>query len=935
VNSSARTTRALERDPHRRITKKVGTSLALLLGLVVAMIGFAPSAFAHHANIKVNSAVCDLSGGYLVSVTSTSWETTASGERVLNSNIQIDYRTTGAPSFTDGVASGSYVQTNPAGGTPSFTTTFVVPVGQGPSIEVRARPVGVWTSATNSTTLAASAGDARSVSYTIAAGDCAPHPSVTNVAKCATQDGVEGVNVTVTNTGKSAGDLAVATTVGGIAGPTLQFTAVAANGGTQTKFLPVPEDSTFSVNGGATQTNDCKQPNVGFTSVVECATNEQGVQGVNVKVTNAGTQAGDINVPVVVGGVPSSLVFTNVAPNGGTQTKFLAVGEDVTYSVNGGGTQTNDCKQPNVSFSYVTECITVDGVQGINVTVTNAGTQAGGLTVPTVVGGVPGSLSFTNVTPNGGTQTKFLAVGEDVSYSVNGGQSDVNDCAQPNVTLTSVVECASDDGVLGVNVKVTNSGTQAGDISVSTVVGGVPGSLSFTNVAPNGGMQTKFLAVGEDVAFTVGDTPGVNDCAQPDVNLTSVVECATNDGVLGVNVKVTNDGTQGGDLTLPTTVGGLAGPDLVFTNVAPKGTQTQFLAVPEDSTFSVDGGVAATNDCAQPNVALTSVEECAAQDGALGVIVTVTNGGDQAGDLTIPTTVGGAAGPDLVFTDVAPNGGTQAKFLPVGEDVSYSIDGGTAVANDCVQSNVTLTSVAACATVDGVRGVNVTVTNNGGQAGSLTVPTTVGGVAGPDLVFTDVAPSGGTQTRFLSFGEDVTYSVGDRALAVNDCQGPPPVDVCPNIPGDQPKGTNCNPPVDVCPDIPGDQPTGTDCNPRVDVCPAIPGDQPTGTDCNPPVDVCPTIPGDQPTGTDCNPPVDLCPTVEGVQLTMEACTAVLPNVVTPTPTPTPTPAPIQVAGVQLPRTGAESQSLGLVGAGLLLLGAGLLLARRREVAELS
>lgn len=89
---------------------------------------------------------------------------------------------------------------------------------------------------------------------------------------------------------------------------------------------------------------------------------------------------------------------------------------------------------------------------------------------------------------------------------------------------------------------------------------------------------------------------------------------------------------------------------------------------------------------------------------------------------------------------------------------------------------------------------------------------------------------------------------------------PPPVDVCPDLEGDQPEGTICTPPVvDVCPDLPGDQPEGTDCDPvvpPVDACPDIEGNQAEGTDCDPvepPVDVCPDVPGDQAEGTDCNP----------------------------------------------------------------------------------
>lgn len=68
-----------------------------------------------------------------------------------------------------------------------------------------------------------------------------------------------------------------------------------------------------------------------------------------------------------------------------------------------------------------------------------------------------------------------------------------------------------------------------------------------------------------------------------------------------------------------------------------------------------------------------------------------------------------------------------------------------------------------------------------------------------------------------------------------------PVDVCPDMEGDQAEGTVCNivvPPVDVCTNLEGDQPAGTDCNPVV-----------------PPVDACPNMGGDQAEGTDCYPVV--------------------------------------------------------------------------------
>lgn len=80
-------------------------------------------------------------------------------------------------------------------------------------------------------------------------------------------------------------------------------------------------------------------------------------------------------------------------------------------------------------------------------------------------------------------------------------------------------------------------------------------------------------------------------------------------------------------------------------------------------------------------------------------------------------------------------------------------------------------------------------------------------------------------------GESVTYHVivsplDDSAEVYHaeentfsvpaDCGGenPPPVDVCPDLPGNQPEGTDCTPPPhDECPDMEGNQPPGTDCNP--------------------------------------------------------------------------------------------------------------------------
>ena len=96
---------------------------------------------------------------------------------------------------------------------------------------------------------------------------------------------------------------------------------------------------------------------------------------------------------------------------------------------------------------------------------------------------------------------------------------------------------------------------------------------------------------------------------------------------------------------------------------------------------------------------------------------------------------------------------------------------------------------------------------------------------------------------------DRNQGIGQTNPAHTGCTGTttPPTDACPNMPGPQAPGTNCNPggggggggDTDACPDMPGKQAPGTDCTPGgggggggdTDACPDMPGNQPAGTDC--------------------------------------------------------------------------------------------------------
>jgi hypothetical protein len=163
-------------------------------------------------------------------------------------------------------------------------------------------------------------------------------------------------------------------------------------------------------------------------------------------------------------------------------------------------------------------------------------------------------------------------------------------------------------------------------------------------------------------------------------------------------------------------------------------------------------------------------------------------------------------------------------------------------------------------------------------------------------------------------------------------------DACPNMPGDQPPGTNCNPSTDACPNMPGNQPAGTNCNPSTDACPNMPGNQPAGTDCNPGgTTVTQTCPGGGPfTDTNGNGTMDAdeCGEVAGETVTNPpAGTTVLGVQLVRSPA---TPAAPAVLAGALPRTGGEI--VGTVDFALLLMAAGIALVaiqalatRRRSV----
>jgi hypothetical protein len=142
------------------------------------------------------------------------------------------------------------------------------------------------------------------------------------------------------------------------------------------------------------------------------------------------------------------------------------------------------------------------------------------------------------------------------------------------------------------------------------------------------------------------------DCSQAGLVAALAEDCATQNGVQGILVRLTNEGTDSGTFTVP-------GRDPV--TVGPKSSTDVFLAVSEGAAYSFEitgaGGfrrtIAGTRDCQAPQLA--PLQLCV-QDGS-GVLVAVTNSGEEA----VPVTLGGE-------TRTAPAGGRAEFFVKRSED---------------------------------------------------------------------------------------------------------------------------------------------------------------------------------------------------------------------------------------------------------------------------
>ncbi len=474
------------------------------------------------------------------------------------------------------------------------------------------------------------------------------------------------------------------------------------------------------------------------STTITATTPAGGAGMVTVTVTNPGGQNGSLTNGFTYIAQPT---VSSVSPNsgstlGGTAVTItganFATGATVTFGANAA---TNVVV---VNSTTITATTPAGSAGAVTVTVTNLGPQSGSLangftyiSSPTV-----SSVSPTYGPVGGGTAVTITGTNFAAGATVTFGGTAATSVVVVNSTTITATTPAHAAGA--VTVKVTNPGGQNGSLTngftyiaqptVSSVSPSSGSTLGGTAVTITG---TNFAA-GATVTF--GGTAATNVVV---VSSTSITATTPAGSAGAVTVTVTNPGPQSGSLTngftyvvLPT-VGSVSpnnGPSTGGTAVTITGTN---FATGATVKF---GTTAATNVVVVNSTTITATTPSHAV-GAVTVTVTV-NG--QSGSLANGFTYLGAP----TISSVSPNSGstlggtavtiTGANFA-AGATVTF---GGTAATNVVVVTN---TSITATTPAHAAGAVTVTVTNPGGQSGSLASGFTY--IAQPTV--TSVSPNSG------------------------------------------------------------------------------------------------------------------------------------------------------------------------------------------------
>jgi hypothetical protein len=336
----------------------------------------------------------------------------------------------------------------------------------------------------------------------------------------------------------------------------------------------------------------------------------------------------------------------------------------------------------------------------------------GNSTTPTVTSISPSSGPIAGGTSVTITGSNF-ATGAAVTF---GGAAATNVLVVNSTTITAATPAAGSGGTVAVTV--TNSNGMAGSLASGFTYLAPP---TVTSVSPNQGSTSGSQSVTiTGTNFVSGATVTFGSVAATNVtvvNNTTITATTPANSTGAVTVTVTNAGSLSGSLTngftyliIPTvtSVSPASGPTAGGTSVTITGTN---FASGATVTF---GSAAATNAVVVNSTTITATTP-AGSAGAVTVTVTV---GGQSGSLANAFTYG-----QPTVTSVSPSNGPVAGGTSVTITGTNFAPGATVTFGSASATNVTVvnstTITATTPAVGGAGTVTVTVTNAGGQSGSL------------------------------------------------------------------------------------------------------------------------------------------------------------------------------------------------------------------------
>ena len=593
---------------------------------------------------------------------------------------------------------------------------------------------------------------------------------------------VSATQITATTPAGSAGAVTVTVTVSGQSGSL-------ATGFT---YVVVPTVSSVSPNSGPaaggtavsiTGTNFAAGATVKFGATA--ATNVVVVNSTTITATTPAGTAGAVTVTVTVNGQTGSLAsaftyvapptVTSVSPNSGS----TAGGTAVTI------TGTDFAAGATVTFgaAAATNVVVVSATQ---ITATTPAGSAGAVTVTVTVSGQSGSLStgFTyvvaptvsSVSPNsgpvaGGTAVTITGTNFASGATVKFGATAATNLVVVNSTTITATTPAGSAGAVTVTVTVNG---QSGSLTNGFTYTGTV-AISFTQVASaTPQTPTATVPVSYPAAQTAGDlnivVVGWNDTTS---TVQSVKDSAGNSYALAIG-PTTGTGLRQSIYYAPRIVRGSNTVTVTFSQAAAY-PDIRILEYRGVTALDVTAGASGSSTAASSGAATTtSANELifgantvatgnktvgsgftkriiTSPNGDLAEDKIVTTAGSNTATATLTTsgtwvmqmaTFSAVSGPVPTVTSVSPNSGSTAGGTAVTITGTNFATGATVTFGSAAATNVVMvsgTQITATTPAGGAGAVTVTVTNPGGQSGSLASAFTY--IAPPTV--TSVSPNSG------------------------------------------------------------------------------------------------------------------------------------------------------------------------------------------------